>query len=91
MKTQYEDYCVKYNEAVEPWQQLSGGLRSRSLPGPVAQLGERYNRTVEVRSSNLLRSICNVDFLHVTIKDRKAMNRSSRVITQLPSYLITGN
>ena len=24
--------------------------------GPVAQLGERYNRTVEVRSSSLLRS-----------------------------------
>src|SRR5690606_6636242 len=26
-------------------------------PGPVAQLGERYNRTVEVRGSNPLRSM----------------------------------
>ena len=41
-----------------------------ALSGPVAQLGERYNRTVEVRGSSPLRSIVgNDNQWHIDIKD----------------------
>jgi hypothetical protein len=41
--------------SILPWANIS------FASGPVAQLGERYNRTVEVRSSNLLRSMLRLD------------------------------
>ena len=38
------------------------------MRGPVAQLGERYNRTVEVRSSSLLRSTTK-KLLHKSVEE----------------------
>lgn len=59
------DARVRFNH-MDPALPVGGGASRWVLPGailarggPVAQLGERYNRTVEVRGSNPLRSISN--------------------------------
>ena len=55
--------------------------------GPVAQLGERYNRTVEVRSSSLLRSTTIALRSHVRREQVEALGLSSKASPSLPEFI----